>query len=49
MSNNTNVSDKQAALKFFLEICSLLKNVQLMNKHLQTCNNAFTKLMRVLA
>ena len=49
MKDNVNVVEKQAALKFFLEICSLLKNVQLMNKHLQSCSSAFNKLMTVLA
>ena len=49
MSNNADVEEKQAALKFFLELCSLLKNVQLMNKHIQQCSSAFSKLMTVLA
>ena len=49
MSDNSNIKDKEAALKFFLEICSLLKSIQLTNRFVQTCNNAFNKLMNVLA
>ena len=27
MSDNSNIKDKESALKFFLEICSLLKSI----------------------
>ena len=49
MNDHTNVKKKESALKFFLEICALLKSIQLTNRFVQTCNNAFTKLMTVLA
>jgi len=49
MRDNSNVQDKENALKFFLEICSLLKSINLTNRQLQTCNSAFTKIMMVLA
>ena len=49
MRDNSNVQDKENALKFFLEICSLLKSINLTNRQLQTCNSAFTKIMIVLA
>ena len=49
MRDNSNVEDKENALKFFLEICTLLKSINLSNRQLQMCNNAFTKIMLVLA
>ena len=49
MRDNSNVQDKENALKFFLEICTLLKSINLTNRQLQTCNSAFTKIMLVLA
>lgn len=49
MRDNSNVDDKENALKFFLEICTLLKSINLTNKQMQTCNMAFTKIMLVLA
>jgi len=49
MRDNSNVEDKENALKFFLEICSLLKSTNLTNRQLQNCTNAFTKIMKVLA
>lgn len=49
MNDNSNVQDKENALKFFLEICSLLKSTNLTNRQLQNCTNAFTKIMMVLA
>jgi len=49
MCDHSNVEDKENALKFFLEICSLLKSTNLTNRQLQNCTNAFTKIMMVLA
>lgn len=49
MRDNSNVQDKENALKFFLEICALLKSINLTNRQLQTCNQAFLKIMQVLA
>ena len=34
MRDNSNVQDKENALKFFLEICSLLKSINLTNRQL---------------
>ena len=34
MRDNSNVEDKENALKFFLEICSLLKSTNLTNRQL---------------
>ncbi len=49
MRDNSNVEDKENALKFFLEICSLLRSTNLTNRQLQNCTDAFTKIMKVLA
>lgn len=32
MRDNSNVEDKENALKFFLEICTLLKSINLTNR-----------------
>jgi len=34
MRDNSNVQDKENALKFFLEICALLKSINLTNRQL---------------
>ena len=48
MHDNSNHEEKENAMKFFLEICSLLKNIQLNHRFLETCNHEFVKLMTVL-
>ena len=49
MRDNTNIEEKESALKFFLEICSLLKSVQLTSRILLHTINSFNKIMTVLA
>ena len=49
MRDNTNIEEKESALKFFLEICSLLKSVQLTSRILTHTINSFNKIMTVLA
>ena len=48
MHDNSNHEEKENAMKFFLEICSLLKSIQLNHRFLSTCNHEFVKLMTVL-
>ena len=49
MHDNSNHEEKENAMKFFLEICSLLKSIQLNHRFLSNINNhEFVKLMTVL-
>lgn len=49
MQNSEDVLEKENALKFFLEICHLLKSIQLNHRFPFQCNRELTKLMIVLA
>lgn len=48
MHDDSNHEEKDNAMKFFLEICSLLKSIQLNHRFLSTCNHEFVKLLTVL-
>ena len=49
MQDRANVSNKELALKFQLEICSLIKSLNLPNRQFQACNDAFAKLIQVMS
>jgi len=48
MHDNSNHEEKENAMKFFLEICTLLKSISLNHRFMSTCNREFVKLMIVL-
>lgn len=48
MHDEKGHEEKENAMKFFLEICSLLKSIQINHRFFNTCNHEFVKLLTVL-